>query len=223
MSRMNKIMVMTLLPLCCASRQQTQKQCQCKALQQLATVNQHYMSTQAKQITNDYYAEHLRVGICNTHKISACPICNSDDYIKRRVCNVVSSSLKRLNLKKTMSFLEYLGADSWPQVLLHLREKRENWNKLHPNAPMTLTNTALDHIRPVSLFKRNTQGAQNLLCNHYTNLQPLLHEDNNWKGEVWSLEDDNFWHQNIILQPAFKNIYYPKTAPSQPSLLCKSI
>ena len=237
MSRMNSIMIMTLFPLCCASRQQAQKQCQCKALQAgkalqcLCTANHRYMSTDSTDsgviahsgvIANDYYAEHLRVRFCDTHKISSCPICNSDDYIRRRVCNVVSGSLKRLNLKKSMSFLDYLGADSWPQVLLHMQEKRENWNKLHPNAPMTLTNTALDHIRPVSSFKRNTQGAQNLLCNHFTNLQPLLHEDNNWKGEVWTPEDEKFWHENIILQPAFKNIYYPKTAPSQPSLLCKA-
>jgi len=118
-----------------------------------------------------------------------------------------------------MSFLEYLGADSWPQVLMHLQKKRDNWNIVHSHAPMTLTNIDLDHIRPISTFKRNTGAAQKLLCNHYTNLQPLLHEDNNWKGEVWTVEDEKFWHEHIILKPAFKDIYYPKTAPSQPSLL----
>jgi hypothetical protein len=224
MLKMNSLFVMTFLPLCCASKQQGQKLCQiCQGntfkANKYFPVQPRCMSTDASQASNDFFPEFVRVGVCEIHKISLCPICNSENYIRRRVCNVVSGSLKRLNLKKNMSFLEYLGADSWPQVLLHLQKKRDNWNIVHPHAPMTWTNIDFDHIRPISSFKRNTMAAQKLLCNHYTNLQPLLHEDNNWKGEVWTLEDENFWHEHIILQPEFKDIYYPKTAPSQPSLL----
>jgi hypothetical protein len=66
---------------------------------------------------------------------------------------VVSGALKRMKLQKKKSFLEYLGDESWEQVQEYLQAKKEHWNQLHPNVPMTLTNTALDHIRPVSLFK----------------------------------------------------------------------
>ena len=43
---------------------------------------------------------------------------------------------------------------------------------------MNLTNIAIDHICPVKLFQRKGHGAQRFLCNHYTNLQSLLHDDN---------------------------------------------
>jgi len=180
------------------------------------------INTTARQQTVLYHTTQTRGAcfrLCIAHNIAACPVCNSDDYSRRRICNVVSGALKRLNLKKKQSYLEYLGADSWSQVLQHLQSKRDAWNAKHPENQMTLTNTALDHIRPVTSFKFTSIGAQTLMCNHYTNLQPLLHEDNNWKGEVWSLEDDRYWHDYIIMEPRFITIYYPKTAPSQPSLL----
>jgi hypothetical protein len=248
MSNMKPMLVMALLPLCCAVKQQcicclkkyapdklsvvlsttltntNENMCnvcslmlaKTKSLASPSPVAPH--STSAKMHGN-YYPEVNRARVCETHRISMCPICHSEDYAQRRICNVVGSALKRLGLKKTMSYLEYLGADSWSQVLRHLALKRAAWNALHPDVPMTLTNTALDHIRPVSSFKQNGVGAQTLMCNHYTNLQPLLHEDNSWKGEFWSLEDEKYWHHNIIMQPSFRSIYYPGSAPSQPSLL----
>lgn len=198
---------MALLPLCGSAKEQS-----------FGYLKQYTASAAAK-ISVNYYPEVNRVRVCEAHKISMCPICQSDDYAQRRICNVVSGALKRLGLKKSMGYLEYLGADSWSQVLRHLAFKREAWNALHPDVPMTLTNTALDHIRPVSSFKQNSLGAQTLICNHYTNLQPLLHADNSWKGDFWSMEDEKYWHDNIIMQPLFKHVYYPVTAPSQPSLL----
>ena len=156
---------------------------------------------------------------CAAHQVILCPVCDENGYLKRRICKVVSGALRRMKLQKKKSFLEYLGAESWEQVQEYLQAKKEHWNQLHPNVPMTLTNTALDHIRPVSLFKKSSIGAQEILCNHYTNLQPLLHEDNIWKGDSWSFEDEKKWQDKIIMQPLFNSVYYPKTAPSQPSLL----
>ena len=156
---------------------------------------------------------------CTEHLVTSCPVCNSDEYLTRRVRKVISGALKRMNVKKKKPFLQYLGAETWEEVLLYFARKRESWNTLHPGVPMTLTNTALDHIRPVSSFKRGSMGAKEILCNHYTNLQPLLHEDNNWKGDSWTSEDERIWEDKIIMQPFFTNIYYPKSAPSQPSLL----
>jgi hypothetical protein len=139
--------------------------------------------------------------------------------MKRRVVKAVTGALKRMGLQKTMPILTYLGADSWVQVLELLDAKRECWNLTFPDTPMTPTNIALDHIRPVRKFAMESNGARVFLCNHYTNLQPLLHEDNAWKGDCWSTEDEAFWHKHIVLNKHYDSVYYPRAAPAQPSLL----
>lgn len=155
---------------------------------------------------------------CAPHKLSVCPVCHSNEYVKRRVQNVVHSALKRLAIKKTMRVLDYLGAESWKQVLSYLENKRTEWNKQYPESRMTLTNIALDHIKPVNSFKNSGVSAQMLLCNHYTNLQPLLIHDNSWKADSWSEADERYWESNIIMQPNYRQVYYPKHT-AQPSLL----
>lgn len=190
--------------------------CQCYSKQASGA-----LALQHAFLSNSQYKERER--LCVTHKLSTCPVCKSEDYVRRRVCNVVLSALKRLKIRKSMTILEYLGADSWKQVLAYLECKREHWNTKYPDNRMTLTNTALDHIKPVSCFKQCGISAQTLLCNHYTNLQPLLLQDNNWKGETWSLADNQYWHANIILQPSYTCIYYPRQAHAQPSLLERKV
>lgn len=160
---------------------------------------------------------------CARHQLLACPACHPDEYMRRRVVKAVACALKRLGQRKTHPFLTYLGADSWAQVLEHLQAKREAWNEAHPQAQMSITNTALDHIRPVSQFQRDGHGAQSLLCNHYTNLQPLLHEDNIWKADCWSFEDEKEWHSRILFNQCHTAVYYPRKAPWQPSLLASGL
>ena len=157
---------------------------------------------------------------CADHLLVWCPLCDEAQYMRRRVLKSVNCSLKRLGLQKTQPVLDYLGAETWEQVLELLAAKRSSWNLAHPQQKMTPTNTALDHIRPVRMFANASNGARVLLCNHYTNLQPLLHEDNAWKADCWSTADDDFWHKHIIMNN-YKKIYYPEAAPAQPSLLFK--
>ena len=57
-----------------------------------------------------YYAEVNRARVCEVHRISMCPICNSEGYAQRRICNVVRSALKRLGLKKTIEFFGVSGS-----------------------------------------------------------------------------------------------------------------
>lgn len=159
---------------------------------------------------------------CEAHRLGPCPACQTDDYMKRRVVKVVHGALKRLGITKSEPMLTYLGADSWKQVLELLEAKRLCWNLAFPDTQMTPTNIALDHIRPVRAFANESDGARILLCNHYTNLQPLLHEDNAWKGDFWSREDEDFWHKHIILNKDFDSVYYPLSAPSQPSIIFAS-
>ena len=47
----------------------------------------------------------------------------------------------------------------------------------------------------------------------------FLLEDNNWKGDAWCSVDEAHWHEHVICKPSNKAVYYPVTAPTQPSLL----
>jgi hypothetical protein len=99
-----------------------------------------------------------RNSACTLHRVSFCPVCQEDAYVRRRVMKEVISALKRLHVPRTMSVLTYLGADSWKEVSSYFAAKHQAWNELHPTMPMTLTNTALDHIRPVNKFEKTASG-----------------------------------------------------------------
>ena len=61
---------------------------------------------------------------------------------------------------------------------------------------MTFHNIHIDHIKPVSRF--NLQNEDEFLdCCHYTNLQPLLSEDNLIKSNKWNDTKEAFWVANI--------------------------
>lgn len=96
------------------------------------------------------------------------------------------------------------------QVYEHLDEKRVAWNGKHPHSKMTWTNAAIDHIRPVSAFQRGCVDEKTRLCNHLRNLQPLLLQDNAWKGCVWRDADEAYWRKNIIVCRSHPDIYYPQ-------------
>lgn len=165
------------------------------------------------------FSESYKQTVCGKHGLFPCPVCHHKEYLRNRIKKAVSGALKRLGMRKTKPVLCYLGASSWTPVLDHLEGKRAHWNALHPHRPMTTTNCALDHIRPVREFQKEGAGAKMLLCNHFTNLQPLLLEDNTWKGDSWSVLDEEHWHKHIVLKPSHRKIYYPQSAPTQPSLL----
>ena len=74
---------------------------------------------------------------------------------------------------------------------------------------MTLANSAIDHIRPVNAFRTGSALEKAALCNHLSNLQPLLIQDNVWKGCVWSAADEACWRAHIV-KNAYREIYYPR-------------
>lgn len=168
---------------------------------------------------SDVFLEVNRYNACAKHQLSGCPACHPAQYMRRRITNAVSGALKRMGLRKTRSIMNYLGAHSWEQVLRHILLKRLHWNQRNPHALMSLTNIAIDHIRPVKRFHSEGDGARTFLCNHYTNLQPLLHEDNHWKSDLWSVGDEAHWHAHILLHDEHTQVYYPQAAPPQPSML----
>lgn len=147
---------------------------------------------------------------CALHKLPSCPGCHPQEYVAQRVSKAVLCGLKRLGLPKTKTVLEYLGARTWSEVYEHLDRKREGWNARHPHARMTWTNAAIDHIRPVDAFRKRGAAEDLGLCNHLSNLQPLLLQDNAWKGHVWGPADEAFWRAHILHQTAPADIYFPQ-------------
>lgn len=138
-------------------------------------------------------------------------------YQVHRVQRAVTESLQKLNVYNSgVNILEYLGVETWSDVISHLENKRRLWNEKYPHRSMTLTNTQIDHIKPTASFKKKSPGMKIRLSNHITNLQPLLTDDNNYKGSIWKDEDEKFWKTYIVLQE-YTLIYYP-VAKFQPSL-----
>jgi hypothetical protein len=60
---------------------------------------------------------------------------------------------------------------------------------------MTWDNIHIDHIKPISRFDLS-DPEQFLQCCHWTNLQPLLAEDNLTKHNKWTDKDEEEWQRN---------------------------
>ena len=157
-----------------------------------------------------------------------CPMCHSHSYLIKRIKTSLKNGFSRMDIKQKRTEKEYLRClevDNWEQACKHIVQKMDRWNEVHrawPQRQMSLVNTNTDHIRPVQIFKDKIgQESTNItpsLCNHHTNLQPLLIHDNSWKGNTWTKQDEEFWLHNIILCPNFKDVYFGSSRV-QPSLL----
>jgi hypothetical protein len=68
------------------------------------------------------------------------------------------------------------------------REVTRTWDNIH-----------IDHIRPISMFDLDDEDELSACC-HFTNLQPLLPQDNLQKSNKWSgaTDHENNWNQNKI-------------------------
>ena len=122
----------------------------------------------------------------NKHK-SSCKDCNLLNYL----VSVQRKSIRRMllteNLTKLKPTIEYLGCSA-EYFLEYLQKKMIDG--------MTFHNIHIDHIKPVSRF--NLQNEDEFLdCCHYTNLQPLLAEDNLIKHNKWDDTKEAFWIANI--------------------------
>ena len=83
--------------------------------------------------------------------------------------------------------------------------KMETWNAVHAEQ-MTFANVHIDHIKPLA---RMTDGASLAALCHYSNLQPLLADDNEHKSDHWSLPDEQHWQQHICGSKTAGQIYWP--------------
>ena len=152
-----------------------------------------------------------------------CPECHAHAYLSKRIGNTVRNGMARLGANKKRRIDDVLTAmecQSWAHACEHIARKMRRWNRehrAHPERRMLLTNISIDHIRPVSAFKRD-RGVPVALCHHYTNLQPLLMHDDSWKADMWSARDEAAWLDRIVLAPDFDAVYFTDLRV-QPSLL----
>lgn len=170
---------------------------------------------QAQEAQQAQQAQQEEPQLC-MHGRVVCPVHHEHLYIKRRVKSALRVSFQYLQVEKRKPFTYYLGAD-WDVVIEHFKQKMHDWNERMASGYRWLRteNMVIDHIRPKQMFLRNTLATRECLCNHYTNLQPLLPEDNTFKGAHWKHDDEVYWTLNIIMKPS-SSVYYPQglMAPS---------
>jgi hypothetical protein len=129
---------------------------------------------------------------------SSCKECNPLNYLVSLQRQSIRRMLISGNLTKLKPTIEYLGCSA-EYFLGYLQKKMIEG--------MTFSNTHIDHIKPVSRF--NLQNEDEFLdCCHYTNLQPLLAQDNLIKHNKWNDTDEEFWRTNIKGKEYFQ-IYNP--------------
>jgi hypothetical protein len=99
-----------------------------------------------------------------------------------------------------------LGCDI--QTLFQIfTQKMDFYNQNYATlARMTWKNIHIDHIKPVSRFDLDDED-EFLACCHYTNLQPLLPQDNLQKSNQWNDDHEKYWKENIRNNSNYLGIY----------------
>ena len=163
---------------------------------QICKHNRHKSS--CKECGGGSICEHNRIksrcrecgggSICEHNKQThACKNCNPFNCLVSLQRQSIRRMLLSENLTKLKPTIEYLGCSA-EYFLEYLQKKMIEG--------MTFNNIHIDHIKPVSRF--NLQNEDEFLdCCHYTNLQPLLAQDNLIKSNKWNDTNEEFWRTNI--------------------------
>ena len=134
-----------------------------------------------------------------------CKICNKYLYLINLQRSHIYYCLKNSNIKKTNPSISYLDCSA-EYFVEYFEKKMNNWNEYH-EVKMNWDNIHIDHIKPVNAFDIDDEE-EFLKCCHYSNMQPLLAEDNLTKKCKWTDEDDVFWTKNIIYKE-YLDAYIP--------------
>ena len=123
-----------------------------------------------------------------------CKICNLNLYLVNLNRTHIYNCLKSSYINKTKSSIDYLGCDV-EYFIDYFKKKMDLWNE-NNEIKMNWDNIHIDHIKPISVFNLDEEDELNNCCN-YTNIQPLLIEDNLNKSNKWTDEDEVYWNENI--------------------------
>jgi len=154
----------------------------------------------------EYFKKYRQENKCEHNKQHGyCKICNKYLYLINLQRSHIYNCLKNSNLQKTRPSISYLDC-SVEYFVEYFQKKMELWNEYH-DEKMNWDNIHIDHIKPVNAFDIDDEE-EFLKCCHYTNMQPLLAEDNLSKSCKWTDEDDMFWNDNIIYKE-YLDAYIP--------------
>jgi hypothetical protein len=131
-----------------------------------------------------------------------CISCNPHKFLYKLHRNAVNFCYYKINKERDKDHLHLLGLESSEQLYDYLKSKMTEDMDFNNN------DIAIDHIKPKSRFDLNNEEELKK-CLHYTNLQPMLKKNNSKKYNKWTNKDEEFWNENIIFNPSYKNIYFP--------------
>ena len=134
-----------------------------------------------------------------------CKICNKYLYLINLQRVHIYNCFKNSNIEKTKPSISYLDCSA-EYFIEYFEKKMELWNEYH-DEKMNWDNIHIDHIKPINAFDIDDEE-EFLKCCHYTNMQPLLADDNLSKSCKWTDEDDVFWTKNITYKEFF-DAYIP--------------
>jgi hypothetical protein len=171
---------------------ETKKQYNLKNKEKISANRKQYRLNNKEKINEAIKCEHKR-------QKRYCKDCSIYSYLVNLQRRRINLFLKNKNIAKSQSTIEYL--DCSPEYF-------KNYIQSKMIDGMTFDNIHIDHIKPVCKFKLENPD-ELLKCCHYTNLQPLLIDDNLAKGGKWSDDDDLFWNENIMYKE-YLPLYLPK-------------
>jgi len=145
--------------------------------------------------------------ICeHNRRKSNCKECNLQQYLLNLQRNSIRRLLGLSNLDKDRSSIEYLGITN--QGFIDFFQKKMDLHNNTNDVKMNWNNIHIDHIKPVSIFDLD-DAEEFLQCANYTNLQPLLSNDNLEKHNKWNDKCEIFWNENIRDNNSYYDIYNP--------------
>lgn len=153
-------------------------------------------------------------GICeHARRRETCMHCDPAGYATKRIRHAIYMGIRKRHQHKDQRTLRYLGVQKFSEVIEHLERKMDRYNSSNPTVRMTMHNTHIDHIKPVRQFtvESAATGHVDARMHHYTNLQPLLIEDNLHKSDQWDEACEQVWREQIIENRAFLEIFNPFT------------
>lgn len=89
-------------------------------------------------------------------------------------------------------------------IYVHLQESHSPLHK-----KLTSHNIHIDHIKPIHAFNLDNEDEFNE-CANYTNLQPLLKEDNLRKAARWSAVGEEYRIKHIKDNAEYDGTYIPR-------------
>jgi len=144
-------------------------------------------------------------GICaHQRRREICIECSPHGNMWARLRSATRRSFAVARSVKSARTLQMVGC-SRSDARAFIAGKMSAWNRVHAEK-MTFANIHIDHIKPLA---RMTDAASLAALCHFSNLQPLLVDDNEHKSDHWSAADDEFWDKHIRGNVKRRSIYWP--------------